>query len=114
MPFVLLLIFFVVLAFGPQLWAKRVLARHSGRRDDLAGPMYQLQEMTDADFSRRTRKTGHIGNENGALTAEFFPNTAAHPTLLFLERKNSFLTFTSQSFPYVRPLRPTVLLSSLW
>ncbi|MEM7349386.1 MAG: zinc metallopeptidase [Acidobacteriota bacterium] len=36
MPFILLIL--VVLAiFGPQLWAKRVLAKHSGPRDDLSG-----------------------------------------------------------------------------
>ncbi len=37
MPFILLLILFLVVTSGPQLWAKRVLARHSGPRDDLAG-----------------------------------------------------------------------------
>ncbi len=37
MPFIILLVVFVALAFGPQLWAKRVLARHNGPRDDLAG-----------------------------------------------------------------------------
>ncbi len=37
MPFILLLILFVLITFGPQLWAKRVLARHNGPREDLAG-----------------------------------------------------------------------------
>ncbi len=37
MLFILLLILFVAAVYGPQLWAKRVLARHSGPRDDLAG-----------------------------------------------------------------------------
>ncbi len=37
MPFILLLILFLAITFGPQLWAKRVLARHSGPREDLAG-----------------------------------------------------------------------------
>ncbi len=37
MAFVALLIFVLAVVFGPQLWAKRVLARHSGPRDDLAG-----------------------------------------------------------------------------
>ncbi len=37
MPFIILLILFAAITFGPQLWAKRVLARYSGPRDDLAG-----------------------------------------------------------------------------
>ena len=37
MPFIILAVLFVALVFGPQLWAKRVLARHSTPRDDLAG-----------------------------------------------------------------------------
>ncbi len=37
MPFLFLLILIIAAVFGPQLWAKRVLARHSGPRDDLAG-----------------------------------------------------------------------------
>ncbi len=37
MPFILLLLVFLAVVFGPQMWAKRVLARHSGPRDDLAG-----------------------------------------------------------------------------
>ncbi len=37
MPFVLLLILIAAAVFGPQMWARRVLARHSGPRDDLAG-----------------------------------------------------------------------------
>jgi uncharacterized protein len=37
MPFVILLIVLAAIVFGPQMWAKRVLARHSGPRDDLAG-----------------------------------------------------------------------------
>ncbi len=37
MAFVLLLLLIAAVVFGPQMWAKRVLARHSGPRDDLAG-----------------------------------------------------------------------------
>ncbi len=37
MPFIILVLLFLAVVFGPQLWAKHVLARHSGPRDDLAG-----------------------------------------------------------------------------
>ncbi len=37
MPFIILAVLFAAMTFGPQLWAKRVLARYSGPRDDLAG-----------------------------------------------------------------------------
>lgn len=37
MPFILLLLLVVAAVFGPQLWAKRVLAKHGRPRDDLAG-----------------------------------------------------------------------------
>ncbi len=37
MPFILLLILIAAAIFGPQMWARRVLARHSVPRADLAG-----------------------------------------------------------------------------
>ena len=37
MPFIILAILIAAVIFGPQLWAKRVLAKHSGPRPDLAG-----------------------------------------------------------------------------
>ena len=37
MPFILLLLLILIAVFGPQMWAKRVLAKHSAAREDLTG-----------------------------------------------------------------------------
>ncbi len=42
MPLLLLILLVVSAVFGPQLWAKHVLAKHGGRRDDLPGTGSEL------------------------------------------------------------------------
>ncbi len=42
MPYLVLLVLVLLAVFGPQLWAKHVLATHSRPRDDLAGTGSEL------------------------------------------------------------------------